>query len=76
MSPAPRASGDPAGQTRLVGGALTGFGSACAAAAVAIVVTGVEMAFIDGPTMFLFSGGMVVTGLWQLGLAKKLDERR
>lgn len=66
---------DPAGQTRLVGWALSVFGTVCATLSVVLVLTGVQMAFIDGPTMFLFSGGMVMTGVWQIHLAKKIESR-
>ena len=75
MSASPHTVGDAAGQTRLVGVALTAFGAACAGGAVALTASGVQMAFIDGPTMLVFSGGMAATGLWQLWLAGRIAER-
>lgn len=75
MSPRPtEPERDPAGQHRLVGWALLGLGGGCALLSLGLVVTGTEMRFIDGPTMFLFSGVMAGVGWWQRGLAEAYEE--
>lgn len=65
---------DPAGQHRLVGWALVSFGGFCLLLSGTLLLLGIEMKFIDAPTMAIFSIGMGVVGGWQIRLAEDYDE--